>query len=95
MFDCDHSLEIELREAVENGTFNIYMERALGEAALYRYGERVNWDREKMIAYLLAGPSGHLGRKCFEKALDSGKTKEMAKVYHDTLVSYHFEGAGS
>lgn len=81
----DYSLEKELQQARETGTFQVYMKRARGESALYLYGEACDWDREKMIQYCLQGVSGFLGRRMFEKSFDSGRMREISKVYHDSL----------
>jgi len=60
--------------------------RIKNEAAGYLYGERHNWDREKMIQLFLRGPSGFLGREVFEQSYDDGSMKWMSEVYYKVGV---------
>ena len=86
MFNKDFSLQTELENAIENGTFDQYRLRAEAESKLYKLGCKTNWNKETIIEYLLNGPSNWLGRKQFEKALDDGSMQEIAKTYHDALA---------
>ena len=84
----NYSLETELIDAIKNGDFEQYYNRARGESELYLFGERCNWDRETMIQYCLNNISAWLGREAFEKSFDSGRMKEMAKAYHNAFMTY-------
>tara|TARA_R110002020_G_scaffold21537_25_gene73132 strand:+ start:668 stop:961 length:294 start_codon:yes stop_codon:yes gene_type:complete len=60
-----------------------YKRRMKLERAGLKFGNSVNWDREKVIEYFLNGPSGWLGREVFEDSLDDGSMRYMAEWYDE------------
>lgn len=85
---ADLSLQYELDVAIKSGKFDIYVQRAQAESELFELGESCDWERETMIQYCLAGPSGFLGREMFERSFDSGAMKTNATIYHNSLLKW-------
>jgi len=70
----------EVRESIRTRGYNRRMKI---ERALLAFGNSVDWDREQVIEFCLAGVSGWLGREVFETSFDDGSMKYMAEWYDE------------
>lgn len=82
------SLNNELLTAIHQGRFGSYIERANGESLLYLFGERVGWDRNRVLEYCVEHQTMDFPQSRYENAFDSGWMEVQARTYHQALVIY-------
>ena len=82
------SLNNELLTAINQGRFPQYMERAKRESELFLYGEKVGWNRDLVIGWLVERQTMSFPQSRYERAFESGWMEVQARTYHQALAIY-------
>lgn len=82
------TLENELTQAINNGSFMDYKERAKKESELFLFGESVGWKRDVVIDWLVERQTMKIPRQRYECAFDNGKMRLHAMEYHNALMKW-------